>query len=141
MTMRWPQIQRTERTPRVVPTPRIEPVMAWVVEIGMSPKVAPMMVVAAAGSAQKPPTGWRRVMPEPIVLTMRHPPNIVPRAMAAWQERMIRQADVVRQWPRCNWPQCVQSPCARLAAWPAAVSSRTMMPIVFWASLPPWPRL
>ena len=63
--------------------------MAWVVEMGTPPKdVKPMMVVAAAVSAQKPPTGWRRVIPEPMVLTMRQPPQTVPRAMAAWQVRM-----------------------------------------------------
>src|SRR5205814_6124189 len=82
VTMRWPQIQRTERTPLVVPTPRIAPVIACVVEIGIPPKVAPMMVEAAAASAQKPPTGWRRVMPEPMVLTMRQLAAVVPRAMA-----------------------------------------------------------
>ena len=57
MTMRWPQIQRTERTPLVVPTPRIAPVIACVVEMGMPRWVAAIMVVAAAVSAQKPPTG------------------------------------------------------------------------------------
>ena len=90
--MRWPQIQRTARRVRTEPTPRIEPVIACVVEMGMRRKVEPMMVVAAAVSAQNPPTGLRRVMAEPIVLTMRQPPNMVPRAMAAWQVRMIHQA-------------------------------------------------
>src|SRR5213082_4038456 len=41
-----------------------------------------MIVVAAAASAQKPPTGCRRVMPDPMVLTIRQPPNIVPSAIA-----------------------------------------------------------
>ena len=54
--------------------------------------VAMAMVVAAAVSAQNPPTGCRRVMPEPIVLTIRQPPNIVPRAIAPWQVRMIQSA-------------------------------------------------
>src|SRR5580704_6716643 len=94
MTIRSPQIQRTERTPRVVPTPRIEPVIAWVVEMGIPPMdVKPIIVAAAAVSAQKPPTGVRRVMLEPMVLTIRHPPNIVPKPIAAWQERMIHHAN------------------------------------------------
>ena len=53
---------------------------------------AAMMVVAAAVSAQNPPTGCRRVMPEPMVLTMRHPPNMVPRPMAPLQVRIIHHA-------------------------------------------------
>src|SRR3954470_23185265 len=98
-TIRWPQIHRTDRSPRVVPTPRIDPVMAWVVLMGTPPNVAAKIVVAAAVSAQNPPTGVRRVMPDPIVLTIRHPPNIVPRAMAAWHVRMIHQATL------CEWPR------------------------------------
>src|SRR3954452_7058483 len=98
MTIRWPQIHRTDRSPRVVPTPRIDPVMAWVVLMGTPPNVAAKMVVAAAVSAQNPPTGFSRVMPEPIVLTIRHPPNMVPNAMAPLQVRMIHQA-TVWEWP------------------------------------------
>ena len=33
-----------------------------------------------------PPTGWRRVIFEPIVLTMRHPPVSVPSAIAVWAD-------------------------------------------------------
>ena len=66
--------------------------------------VAAMMVEAAAASAQKPPMGWSRVMREPIVLTMRQPPNIVPRAMAAWQERMIGMPSECAGKPRCQDP-------------------------------------
>ena len=73
--------------------------IAWVVEIGMPSRVAAMIVIAAAVSAQNPPTGWRRVMPLPIVFTIRHPPNIVPSAMAAWQVRMIHHATL------CSWPK------------------------------------
>src|SRR2546423_15511467 len=89
MTIRWPQIQRTDRTPLVVPTPRMAPVMAWVVEIG-TPRilVKPKMAAAAAVSAQKPPTGWRRGMLLPIVLTIPHPPNILPEAMGPFHDRM-----------------------------------------------------
>jgi len=94
VTMRCPQIHRTERTPLAVPTPRIEPVMACVVEIGMPPLVAMMMVLAAAASAQNPPTGVSRVMLEPMVLTIRQPPNIVPRLIAPSQSKIIHHVTV-----------------------------------------------
>ena len=97
-TMRSPQIHRTDRTPCVVPTPRMAPVMAWVVEMGIPPMIAPQIVAAAETSAQNPPTGCSRVIPEPTVLTIRQPPNIVPSAMAAWQERIIHGAML------CWWP-------------------------------------
>ena len=142
MTMRWPQIQRTERTPRVVPTPRIAPVIACVVEIGMPQCVAAMIVVAAAVSAQKPPTGCRRVMPEPIVFTIRHPPNIVPSAIATWQVRMIHSATLCVV---AEDVEVVEPVCPGRAASSAHARRRraacTMMPIVFCASFPPWPRL
>lgn len=82
-TIRCPQIHRTDRIPFVVPTPRIAPVIACVVDSGIPRNVARMIVVAAAVSAQNPPTGCSRVIPDPIVLTIRHPPNIVPSAIAA----------------------------------------------------------
>src|SRR3954467_5759930 len=86
ITMRWPQIQRTERTPLVVPTPRIEPVIAWVVEIGTPQLVAAMVGGGAGFAAQKPPMGCSLVMPEPMVFTIRQPPKIVPSAIAPQQE-------------------------------------------------------
>ena len=78
-----PQIHRTERKFLALPTPRIAPVMAWVVEMGMPPIAVPSSVIAPAVSAQNPPTGDKRVRFDPIVLTIRQPPNIVPKAMAA----------------------------------------------------------
>ena len=39
--------------------------------------------MAPAVSAQKPPTGLSLVIFMPMVLTMRQPPNAVPRAIAA----------------------------------------------------------
>src|SRR5690349_18374162 len=99
VTIRWPQIQRTDRTPRVVPTPRIAPVTAWVVEIGTPMFVAAMIVAAAAVSAQNPPTGWSRVMLDPIVLMIRQPPKSVPRPIAKWQVRITQGATV------CEWPK------------------------------------
>src|ERR1043165_6177209 len=61
---------------RVVdPTPAIAPVMVWVVETGMPKKVAPNRVAAPAVSAQKPPTGLSLVIFDPIVWTIRQPPE------------------------------------------------------------------
>src|SRR5712675_1550875 len=70
---------------RVVdPTPAIAPVIVCVVDTGIPAAVAPNKVIAPAVSAQKPPTGRNLVIFEPIVWTMRHPPDKVPNAMAAW---------------------------------------------------------
>ena len=74
-------------------------------------------------SAQKPPTGLSLVRPMPIVLTMRQPPNSVPRPIAAWHARMTHSRHVRRSAHQV----------------PLAISSAMMMPIVFCASLPPWP--
>ena len=65
------------------PTPTIEPVMVCVVETGMPKYVAPKSVIAPAVSAQNPPTGCSLTIFVPIVLTIRHPPESVPRAIAA----------------------------------------------------------
>ena len=59
----------------------------------------------------------------PIVFTIRQPPNIVPNAIAACEIRMT-QSGTSNFW-RC----------------PEATRSPVMIPIVFCASLPPWPRL
>src|SRR6266404_6259191 len=68
---------------RVVdPTPAIAPVIVCVVDTGMPNMVAPNKVTAPAVSAQKPPTGRSFVIFEPIVCTMRQPPESVPRAIA-----------------------------------------------------------
>src|SRR5512147_2836907 len=68
----------------VAPTPTIAPVIVWVVETGMPDSVAPTSVRAPAVSAQKPPNGWSFVIRVPMVFTILQPPNIVPRAIAAW---------------------------------------------------------
>ena len=88
--------------------------------------MAPNSVIAPAVSAQKPPTGWSLVILLPMVFTMRQPPNSVPSAIAAWQMQDRPTA------ARSN----VRASVARRR--PAAP---VMMPMVFWASLPPWPRL
>ena len=141
--MRWPQIQRTERTPLVVPTPRIAPVIAWVVEIGMPEVRRGDDRGRGGGLGAEAADGLQARDAEPIVFTIRHPPNIVPSAIATWQMRMIHHAtvcvvaeDVEGVEPVLSGSGCVQCFSARRRS-----SSMTMMPIVFCASLPPWLRL
>ena len=71
--------QRTADTDCAVPTPTIEPVMVCVVETGMPSAVARNRAIDPEISAQNPPTGRILVMRWPMVLTMRQPPNSVPR--------------------------------------------------------------
>ena len=59
--------------------------MVWVVETGMPSQVAANSVIDPAVSAQTPCMGVRWVIREPIVRTIRQPPNRVPSAMAVWQ--------------------------------------------------------
>ena len=71
--------QRTAESLLVAPTPTIAPVMVWVVLTGIPATVAPMIEQAAAASALKPPIGRSLVILVPMVLTIRQPPNMVPR--------------------------------------------------------------
>src|ERR1044072_1997722 len=114
---------------RVAPTPTIEPVIVCVVETGVPVSVTSANVKAAAVAAQNPPTGFNFVMRLPIVCTMRHPPDRVPKAIAACaaSTTAIGIAGNVPFGPY-DRPQT-----------PPAVSTAVMMPIVFCASLPPWP--
>src|SRR5580765_7593179 len=74
--------QRTADILREAPTPTMAPVMVCVVETGTPIAVARNSVAAPPVSAQKPPTGLSLVIFCPMVLTMRHPPNRVPRLIA-----------------------------------------------------------
>src|SRR5687767_13014450 len=76
--------QRTADSLRAAPTPMIDPVIVCVVDTGMPSQVAPKSVIAPAVSAQHPCIGVNRVILEPIVCTIRQPPNNVPSPMAAW---------------------------------------------------------
>ena len=67
------------------PTPMIDPVMVCVVDTGTPRYVALNSVIAPPVSAQKPCIGVSLVIFDPMVFTMRQPPNNVPRAIAAWQ--------------------------------------------------------
>src|ERR1041384_1376534 len=84
-TMLLATFQRTAETLRAAPTPTIDPVIVCVVDTGMPRYVAPNSVIAPPVSAQKPCIGVRRVIFDPIVFTMRHPPISVPSAIAIWQ--------------------------------------------------------
>jgi hypothetical protein len=60
--------------------------MVWVVETGIPLAETKNSVAAAADSADTPPAGWSRVILEPMVCTILHPPLSVPRAMAVCAE-------------------------------------------------------
>ena len=70
--------QRTADSRRLAPTPTMPPVIVCVVDTGMPACDVKNNVAAAADSAAIPPTGWSRVIFEPIVLTIRQPPVSVP---------------------------------------------------------------
>ncbi len=53
--------------------------------------VAANNVSAPPVSAQKPCIGLSRVILEPIVWTIRQPPNNVPSAIADWQDRTTQK--------------------------------------------------
>ena len=81
-TTRLAMPQRTADSRRLAPTPTMAPVIVCVVDTGMPACDVKNSVAAAADSAATPPTGWRRVIFEPIVFTIRQPPVSVPSAMA-----------------------------------------------------------
>ena len=114
--------QRTAEARRAAPTPMIAPVMVCVVDTGTPSPVAMNSVIAPPVSAQKPCMGVSRVILLPIVWTMRQPPRSVPSPIAAWQARTT-QNGTSNSGPVSPWLN----------------SSTAMMPMVFCASLPPWP--
>src|SRR4029453_1670925 len=116
--------QRTADSRRAAPTPTMAPVMVWVVDTGMPAAGVANRASAPDDSAATPPTGWRRVILEPIVFTIRHPPVSVPRAIAVWALSTTHNG--------------VE---ASGAAWLGAMSRARITPTVFWASLAPCPRL
>ncbi len=59
-----------------MPTPTMAPVMVCVVLTGIPASAVPNRVMAPAVSAQNPPTGFSLVIFEPMVCTMRQPPEI-----------------------------------------------------------------
>ena len=89
------------------PTPEMAPVMTWVVLTGIPAWVATKMLMALAVSAQKPSIGRSLVIFWPMVLTMRQPPDRVPRAIAAWARENDPERDVEGLGPaggdRAGW--------------------------------------
>ena len=77
--------QRTAETRRAAPTPTMAPVMVWVVETGMPSQVAREQGHRAAGLGAETLHRISWVIREPMVWTMRQPPNSVPSASIAWQ--------------------------------------------------------
>lgn len=71
----------TAERPLVVPTPIMAPAIVCVVLTGMPDMVAQYKVTAPAVSAAKPPTGFRCVILDPMVLTIFQPPASVPMAI------------------------------------------------------------
>src|SRR3984885_3543850 len=98
------------------------PEMVCVVETGTPIKVAMNRVAAPPVSAQKPCIGVSLVIRNPMVRTIRQPPIRVPSAIEAWQASTT-QNGTEKCAPRC----------------PCEYNSTAMMPMVFCASLPPWP--
>ena len=141
--MRLATLQRTQERRRREPMPTIAPVMVCVVLTGTPNTEAINREIEEADSAQKPSTGRRRVIFWPIVLTIFHPPESVPSAIAPWQSNTTESGTI-------NWPCAASS----ISWWvsrksrigptslPVKPPSKSMLiiPMVFWASLPPWPK-
>src|SRR4051812_40278666 len=78
-TIRPARPHRTADSRFVAPTPTIEPVIVCVVLTGIPQCVASWIAIAPPVSAAKPPIGRSLVIRDPIVCTIRQPPNNVPR--------------------------------------------------------------
>src|SRR5512143_1652258 len=85
-TIRPATPQRTAENFRTDPVPTMAPVMVWVVDTGTPRCVARNNEAAPLVSAQKPPVGANFVMRMPIVRTIRQPPVMVPKPIAAWHD-------------------------------------------------------
>src|SRR6185437_14583104 len=106
------------------PTPIIAPVMVCVVLTGTPKKMVMYKAIEPDVSAQKPSNGLSLVIRCPIVLTILHPPNMVPIAIAAWHISTTQKG--------------IGALAGKLLLTNKAIH---ITPIVFWASLPPCPRL
>ena len=74
--------QRTADSRLVNPTPMIDPVIVCVVDTGIPKNCVKNKVIAPADSAATPSSGVILVIRDPMVFTIRHPPDIVPKAIA-----------------------------------------------------------
>src|SRR3954454_9999346 len=115
---------RTADMRRDDPTPTMPLVIVWVVDTGIPWAEVKNSAKAAPLSAHIPPTGWRRVIFDPMVLTIRQPPVSVPRAIA------VCAASTTHNGTPALSP-------TRLVA----ISNARITPMVFWASFAPCPRL
>lgn len=79
--------QRTAESLLVAPTPIIAPVIVWVVLTGIFKNSVKYKVKAPAVSATTPSKGVTFVMRVPIVFTIFHPPDIVPKEIAVKQAK------------------------------------------------------
>src|SRR5258708_2009901 len=123
--------QRTADNLLVAPTPMIEPVIVWVVLTGMPNLSDRNKVRAPAVSALTPSSGVTFVILVPMVFTIFHPPLIVPRAIA------VKLATGTHIWVSIN---CLKDKSCPLD-FSYQIMAAPMIPITFWASLLPCPRL
>src|SRR4051812_7638996 len=98
------------------------PGVGWGVGTGTPSQVGMESGAPPPVSAQNPCIGVSLVMRSPMVRTMRQPPIKVPRAIAAWHDSTTQNGT-----EKCS------------PRWPCEYKSTAMMPMVFCASLPPWP--
>ncbi len=104
----------------------IEEPIAWVVEIGIPIRAAPVITSAAPLSAANPWTGSRWVIRSPRVRTTHHPPIIVPSPITTAHERITQSGISKLSGTRRPDPASFRS------------TARVTMPIVFCASFVPW---
>src|SRR6476661_3943280 len=91
--------QRTADRRLVAPTPMIEEVIVWVVEIGaLKPRPATNSTAEADASAAKPCGGSRWMMRRPSVRMIRHPPEYVPRLMTRALETLTHSGIEEPEW-------------------------------------------
>src|SRR5690348_1891568 len=113
---------RTAENRRVEPTPRIELVITWVVEIGAANAYAVVsMIPLATVCAANPPTGLSWITRRPSVRMIRQPPEYVP--------RLIASAELIT----------TQNGTYSVDKWPEVNNASAITPIVFCASWVPCP--
>src|ERR1700677_4879363 len=123
--------QRTAESRRVAPAPMIDPVIVCVVLTGIPNLSDRNRVMAPAVSAATPSNGVTFVILVPIVLTIFQPPLIVPSAIA---EKLARGTHIFASMNCLNDISCPWDFSYQIIAAP-------MIPMTFWASLLPCPRL
>ena len=100
---------RTAERRVVAPTPIIAPVIVCVVLTAIPLNAVIRSVRPPAVSAQKPPVGFNLVIFCPIVLTILHPPNIVPIAIAKCDMRITHTGTLNSPGFMCSNPDVIRS--------------------------------